>query len=1479
MGRLPANVPATNDVYRRKDRNYSSIRAFALISPMKFTKLSPVKKSFLALCALTLTTAPLLAEDVSVKDYPDGTGVRNLSPAPAPGLHPRIFLSPEDLPAFREAVLNSGPRKLYYAQLKKIVADNLDAPGTPGGKVMALLAEGKTPSDAEFAAVSEHMSYWLLLAGIDCTVTNDQARGEKLAAALNAWGKYQLAHWVRQPDPVGLHNSFDYEMCIAYDFIAPWMKEEQRVPVRQMIAKMMDGIHIFTWNMPPRWRMWNWAALHVYQGTGSLAIEGEPGYTPQLWDETRMVVKDVGRYNVHPGGALTEDLTYFTLGFEGTGMAMVAMAKRGEQDVWDTSNVSKLKYHLINQLYPWGGEFQSHADGVGSGFYTSFTIWKYMYPKDPIIDYTWRNRVGENYENGGPGNDVGIRSWVVPLLGTDHFPQPVTAAELNQPLTYFSPERGYLIARTGWDKDALKLDFEAKQDYPIMGHNHADANNFNLDALGRMWVTDTGYHGSGGNQHNEVMIDGVPESPWPAPGGHWVDLVNTPDVVIGVSDAKHAYDYHWSDTGYSKDNNPPPDKEKWEKETQPEVAAFYAGQENRKTTGIFDHWSPFLLRSVWNPVQRAFRTASLVRGPHPYVFIVDDIQKDYSSHLYQWIQQMPDDVEILKTGGDWVVLGAKNMPSDPKDKNAKPVPDNRRLLVRLVDVDATDHASAMAIQLETFISDPNTPYASGPIRKRLTIPARGVNPRYKVLLYPFMEGAELPEISWNQEHNQCKFTWKDQADQYTFATAASGRTVYRLARDNKTLATLNAPPAAPVVLSQAQVFVDRTTVEFENPGPGQEIHYTLDGSAPTMESPFYSGPIRITKSVAIKAVNFARAWDFGNDKASSVVEVKLKQEAPLAALSNPDLKAGLKASVYQGYWDNLPEFSQEKPIAETTVDRFVLPPETPVKGFGVMLKGCVQVPTSGVYTFALKCDDAGKLSIDGHLVVDADGPHVVETRTGQIALAAGWHRISVGNCDNALPHGKGKGDGSWAFSVMWAPPFAGGLAEIPADLLSQESAGFVARIPGASVQAQAGLISQAGLECSDYNQAAFAGKPEFFNVSSAEPISDGCVPSVETPDSSPNLLHVYRGFLKIAHDGVYEFRLPSSGLGEILLGTNVVERVGIDEANVSHSIQLEHGAVPITVKLARGDGLIQWRGPGMDWQAVQAQDWLRPARPSISVNGRETGQSQYEVPSSQKVDLVLPQALDGCKIHYTLDGSRPGAQSPGYASSLSIDHDCELQALAFDGGNARGDVSHAKFKISKEPTQGLMGIWQVARFQGSAITNSVKSDAAGALPVPAGTSVVDDPQFGKVLQLDQCPRLALANLNILKNELTISFRIKPSGKGTLVRYGYANRGFSVELSGNSGVHANGGGSWTGAATPSDVLDSQKWHHVTVTLGKSIAIYIDGRLQASKDIAIPCITDELEFLEGFTGQLSEIRMYNRVLNSDEIAALANEAPAK
>jgi len=66
------------------------------------------------------------------------------------------------------------------------------------------------------------------------------------------------------------------------------------------------------------------------------------------------------------------------------------------------------------------------------------------------------------------------------------------------------------------------------------------------------------------------------------------------------------------------------------------------------------------------------------------------------------------------------------------------------------------------------------------------------------------------------------------------------------------------------------------------------------------------------------------------------------------------------------------------------------------KDFVVRFFGYLDVPEDGTYTFYTSSSDGSLLWMDGDLVVDNDGRHSVEERSGDIALTAGRHFIEVG---------------------------------------------------------------------------------------------------------------------------------------------------------------------------------------------------------------------------------------------------------------------------------------------------------------------------------------------------------------------------------------------------------------------------------------------------------------------------------------------------
>jgi hypothetical protein len=99
--------------------------------------------------------------------------------------------------------------------------------------------------------------------------------------------------------------------------------------------------------------------------------------------------------------------------------------------------------------------------------------------------------------------------------------------------------------------------------------------------------------------------------------------------------------------------------------------------------------------------------------------------------------------------------------------------------------------------------------------------------------------------------------------------------------------------------------------------------------------------------------------------------------------------------VYQGDWNELPDFGTMTPTSSGVATKVELGQERFPEYTGLRLEGTVEVPASRVYRFALNSDDGARLWIDGELVVDNDGLHGPTTKIGAIALAKGAHHLRI----------------------------------------------------------------------------------------------------------------------------------------------------------------------------------------------------------------------------------------------------------------------------------------------------------------------------------------------------------------------------------------------------------------------------------------------------------------------------------------------------
>ena len=118
---------------------------------------------------------------------------------------------------------------------------------------------------------------------------------------------------------------------------------------------------------------------------------------------------------------------------------------------------------------------------------------------------------------------------------------------------------------------------------------------------------------------------------------------------------------------------------------------------------------------------------------------------------------------------------------------------------------------------------------------------------------------------------------------------------------------------------------------------------------------------------------------------------------------------GLDYQYYEGSWGNLPDFNTLTPIKTGTVTTPNLTVRNRDLNYGLRFTGFVSVPADGVYTFYSSSDDGSKLLIGTTEVVNNDGGHPDQERSGTIGLKAGVHALSVlffqGSGDQALSIG------------------------------------------------------------------------------------------------------------------------------------------------------------------------------------------------------------------------------------------------------------------------------------------------------------------------------------------------------------------------------------------------------------------------------------------------------------------------------------------
>ena len=636
-------------------------------------------------------------------------------------------------------------------------------------------------------------------------------------------------HWRTNSGAVAHMN-----LGLSLDFAGKWMTADEKETMRRIIAKATYGRRAYGQDAPVRFRDVNWVTWDLPDFLAVLAIEGLEGFDPEVYASNCDTVRGFCDWGIDDSGVVYESNGKTPGSFQFFTLSMVALARRGE-NLWGHPHLRKLLTGQVQMTSP-NGKVTVNSGTQYAPFSRQMLSFQFadelkaFFPGDRRPDYLLARA-----EQLFKPEDEGMRMWnlkgfsaesyrekVAKLprlrLPSPTYPgfvhgvlydsdfQPTKRADLHLPLDFSAPVHGVYSSYSDNTPDAAWINMMVRPDHYLgAGHHHADAGMFHFSALGVDWFTQTQFHQSyDGRYYNLVQVDGHSEAE-PIPGanaynaaGKYIGAVWNADAGCASADLTYAYSYRWL-TQPSQIWDDKVNSLGWEFDPSPGIEKIFAGTARYKLRPWWANYtySNYIAtsRAPFNPMKYVYRSVGLVRGKHPYGFVIDDLNKDGKPHDYGWAAMLNGGVwkaeaPNLKPGQ--LVLGFRDQPDDGKEHSdpAKPAivpqPGEPLLLVATLDAGDTNGTTCPTPKVESK-QGPSDRHWKTQNYDQLMIEARTVESRFKVLLIPFRNGEEIPRIAFNAATKRGTVTWKDQADQFEFKTGDDGKTHCAVARDGRVI--------------------------------------------------------------------------------------------------------------------------------------------------------------------------------------------------------------------------------------------------------------------------------------------------------------------------------------------------------------------------------------------------------------------------------------------------------------------------------------------------------------------------------------------------------------------------------------------------------------------------------------------------------------------------------------------------------------------
>ncbi|VGO16217.1 hypothetical protein PDESU_04808 [Pontiella desulfatans] len=680
-----------------------------------------------------------------IKDLPDpievpvhyeapGFDAFRLSPVPDPGEHPRIIIGPDDIEHFKElhAAGDKAPRifRLQVEQMRRdaenwTVPANFNYRTSPWGEdskiagwaLYALITEDQELGRKAAEATVEHALYLegradILNSHPDAEAIKDVAYdfvriGVKFGqidyhSAYYQGGKERVAELMREHGATithtGDHSGAYLSLAFEYDYAHPFMTEEERAIVRQVISKCTYGKYTTGMALPGQMYINNHMSGGANNTYLALAIEGEEGYDPRIAEMAEWSLKNKLSYDLSSDGITYEN----TKGFIPM-LPVLAIAKRQGPDHPENllkhshllSRANSNVQHARKIYYRYFGESRRRPDdknldkiitgqdeprywrasgGSGSGGHLEFwSVMKHFYPENDMIDFVWNCKLPGSlaYYEGTPEDNWSGKihhNWfslkAINLLTATRMTDYNKLDELAQfdeaDKFWFDDERGIMSARNDWSADSMLIHKENRIDQYYMGHESPQHGDFQVWADGIPWVPNAGAY-LDTTFRNMVTVDGLAGVYAPI-SGDWMTASATDLSATSVSEMTSAYQWRKSINGIRYLDHPGIEQAPYQMTEHYLRAAYQLNRfsELAYLPRIREHYDGYAHLDYgpwhgetrgpeyyikWNePMDHVFRTLHFARGRAPYLLIFDDLRKaDDENHQFDWRMLMTAD--------------------------------------------------------------------------------------------------------------------------------------------------------------------------------------------------------------------------------------------------------------------------------------------------------------------------------------------------------------------------------------------------------------------------------------------------------------------------------------------------------------------------------------------------------------------------------------------------------------------------------------------------------------------------------------------------------------------------------------------------------------------------------------------------------------------------------------------------------------------